>query len=365
MMKQKKLLSGLIGICLLLGFSSCSEDDKSVFGDDFEIPELTDANTIRFTVDAGGEWKTLEINASGGRMAVEWGDGRLQKVGYPGNASIQYRYKPSRSFTVKVWAEELTAFSVSGLLIPVSNVRLGNLPRMERIELNSIKESKVLDLNTSCPNLEYMNIGNWESLEELHFDECVNLKTIQIYTNPKLGSIKTGPCELLTSLYCTDNGITSLSLRKLPALRTVELTGTAQLSALEIDDDNMISTLHIEGCAFKKLDFLDKLESLTELYCSSNRLTDLDVSGNAGLWRLDCYNNQLKSLSVPVDNHLRKLDCRYNQLDKEQLETVFSTLTDVTGYPAYYDKYVILYTHNPGAADCDETILQNKHWQVN
>ncbi|WP_153882635.1 hypothetical protein [Bacteroides xylanisolvens] len=29
------------------------------------------------------------------------------------------------------------------------------------------------------------------------------------------------------------------------------------------------------------------------------------------------------------------------------------------------DKYVIAYKHNPGAADCDETILQNKHWRVN
>ena len=39
-MKQSKLLLGLIGICLLFGFSSCEGEDKSVFGDDFEIPEL-------------------------------------------------------------------------------------------------------------------------------------------------------------------------------------------------------------------------------------------------------------------------------------------------------------------------------------
>lgn len=62
-MKQKKLLFSLIGVCLLLGFSSCSSEDKSVFGDDFEIPELTDANTIQFTVDASGEWKVIEMNA--------------------------------------------------------------------------------------------------------------------------------------------------------------------------------------------------------------------------------------------------------------------------------------------------------------
>lgn len=82
-MKQKKLLFSLIGVCLLLGFSSCSSEDKSVFGDDFEIPELTDANTIQFTVDASGEWKVIEMNAGGGRIAIEWGDGRLQKSNIP------------------------------------------------------------------------------------------------------------------------------------------------------------------------------------------------------------------------------------------------------------------------------------------
>lgn len=35
-MKQSKLLLGLIGICLLFGFSSCEGEDKSVFGDDLK-----------------------------------------------------------------------------------------------------------------------------------------------------------------------------------------------------------------------------------------------------------------------------------------------------------------------------------------
>ena len=69
-MKQKKQLFSLIGLCLLLGLVSCSNEDRSVFGDDFEIPELTDENTIRFTVDATDDWKQLQIAASGGRMAI-------------------------------------------------------------------------------------------------------------------------------------------------------------------------------------------------------------------------------------------------------------------------------------------------------
>ena len=48
-MKFNKLLSGLVGICLFFGFTSCVED-KRIFGDDIEIPELTDDNTVQFTV---------------------------------------------------------------------------------------------------------------------------------------------------------------------------------------------------------------------------------------------------------------------------------------------------------------------------
>lgn len=361
-MKQNGLLLCLMGMCVFLGLSSCSKEDKSVFGDDFDIPELTDANTIQFTVDAAGDWKVVEINAGGGRIAIEWGDGRLQKVENPDNTPIQYRYKPSRTFVVRVWAEEVNSFGVSGLLIPVSNLRLGDFPGMKRIDLNSIKGTAKLDLNASCPNLEYMNIGNWEDLEELHLDECAKLEMIQVYTNPKLTSMKMGHCEPLNSIYCQGNGLTSLSLKRVPALRIVELTGNPQLSALEVDEDNTIGTLKIEGCAFRSLDFLDKLTSLTTLHCSSNELTELDIVNNKKLSDLNCYNNQLKSLTIPAVNQLRKIDLRYNKLNKDQLNNVFSALTDISGNSNFYGKFMIMYEHNPGAQGCDESILQSKCW---
>ena len=96
-MKRNKLLFSLIGVYLLLGFSSCSNDDKSVFGDDFDIPKLTDANTIQFTVDATGERKMLQIIGGGGRMAVDWGDGRLQKIeNTDANPVVHYKYGNSK-----------------------------------------------------------------------------------------------------------------------------------------------------------------------------------------------------------------------------------------------------------------------------
>lgn len=74
-MKPKNLLF-VWSICvffLSLILTSCKDSDNSVFGDDFDFPELTDENTIRFTVNVEGDWRQINIVASGGRMVIDWG----------------------------------------------------------------------------------------------------------------------------------------------------------------------------------------------------------------------------------------------------------------------------------------------------
>lgn len=188
-MKQKKLLFNLIGLCLLLGLSSCSdsEDDKSVFGDDFDIPQLTDANTIQFTVDATGERELLQLIGGGGRMAIEWGDGRLQKVeNADANLMIYYKYRNRKVYRVRIWAEELDFCSIGIKMPPVSKLHLGYLPKMKELKLYNFSATPELDLSTSCPNVESINIAYWADLERIELSQCLKLKNIEIYDNPKL-----------------------------------------------------------------------------------------------------------------------------------------------------------------------------------
>ena len=80
-MKRKSLLFVWSYVFILSTiFISCKDTDNSVFGDDFDFPVLTDANTIRFTVNVTGDWRQLNIVADGGRMVIDWGNGRMQKV---------------------------------------------------------------------------------------------------------------------------------------------------------------------------------------------------------------------------------------------------------------------------------------------
>jgi Leucine-rich repeat (LRR) protein len=54
--------------------------------------------------------------------------------------------------------------------------------------------------------------------------------------------------------------------------------------------------------------------NLTKLNCSSNQLTNLDVSKNTALIELVCYNNQLTSLDITNCTALTKLSCSGNKL---------------------------------------------------
>ena len=53
---------------------------------------------------------------------------------------------------------------------------------------------------------------------------------------------------------------------------------------------------------------------VTELDCSDNQLTSLDVSKNTFLTDLDCFNNQLTSLDLSQNTALTTLYCFDNQL---------------------------------------------------
>ncbi|WP_349932128.1 hypothetical protein [Bacteroides faecis] len=202
MVKHRKWMICIFIICLIDGLSSCAED-RSVIGDDFEIPKLTDENTIEFTVDVLGEWTQLEVFGGGGRMAIEWGDGRLQKIEDPEAGLITYKYGNRRSYRVRIWAEELDYCNLGSLLLPVKDLRIGNLPKMRDLALTSFANTREIYLSRSCPNVENVNIGNCADLEYVDISQCDSLKSVLIGGNPKLTSLDvTDKCKpLITQHY--------------------------------------------------------------------------------------------------------------------------------------------------------------------
>ena len=85
-------------------------------------------------------------------------------------------------------------------------------------------------------------------------------------------------------------------------LTTLDLSGCPSLEALACGS-NQLTTLDLSGCS-----------SLRTVSCPYNRLTSLDVSSCSSLEYLACYRNRLASLDVSSCSSLQTLYCSDNQL---------------------------------------------------
>ena len=86
-----------------------------------------------------------------------------------------------------------------------------------------------------------------------------------------------------------------------------------QLTALDVSKNTALKGLFCYNNQLTALD-VSKNTALTTLSCSNNQLTALDVSKNTALTELDCFNNQLTTLDISQNTALTTLYCSKNQL---------------------------------------------------
>lgn len=104
---------------------------------------------------------------------------------------------------------------------------------------------------------------------------------------------------------------------------------TLHLSTLERIDELDLSTLGISS--IKGIEYFTNLRTLD---CGENLLTEVDLSRNAALGKLELYRNRLTRLDVSGNPGLYALSCSFNRL----------TALDVSGNP---DLLVLLCNGNP------------------
>ena len=95
--------------------------------------------------------------------------------------------------------------------------------------------------------------------------------------------------------------------------------------------DNQLTSLNVQGltalqklsCGGNKLTELNVqgLTALQELWCSGNQLPELNVQGLTALQKLECRENQLTELNVQGLTALQKLECRENQLTELNVQS--------------------------------------------
>ncbi|URC13838.1 T9SS type A sorting domain-containing protein [Flavobacterium sp. B183] len=73
-----------------------------------------------------------------------------------------------------------------------------------------------------------------------------------------------------------------------------------------------IKTLNLTGLNINDLTGIGDFKALTQLICSFNNLTSIDVSGNTSLITLNCFSNKLTSLNISKNTALTNLNCATN-----------------------------------------------------
>ena len=84
--------------------------------------------------------------------------------------------------------------------------------------------------------------------------------------------------------------------------------------ALNQTERTAVKEIRISNSGCTSLQGLKYFSKLTDLFCSDNNLTELDVSENPELKRLICYNNSLTSLNLNKNTKLESLNCNKNKL---------------------------------------------------
>ena len=112
--------------------------------------------------------------------------------------------------------------------------------------------------------------------------------------------------------------ITPADMEKIAAMTELDVSGTddAPGTLTSLQGIEYFESLTDLDCSYNQLTSLDVRANtaLTELYCHENQLTSLDVRANTALTYLYCGSNQLTSLDVRANTALTYLSCSSNSL---------------------------------------------------
>ncbi|MDY7395684.1 T9SS type A sorting domain-containing protein [Aureibaculum sp. 2210JD6-5] len=127
------------------------------------------------------------------------------------------------------------------------------------------------------------------------------------------GSVPTDNIKNITALNVSNRNISDLTgIEDFAALKNLNCSSN-KLTNLDLTKNTALTSLYCQQNNISSLD-ISKNVLLTTLLCYRNKLTSLDVSKNTMLIVLFCANNKLTSLDVSNNIALRNLYCYYNQL---------------------------------------------------
>lgn len=150
---------------------------------------------------------------------------------------------------------------------------------------------------------------------------------------------------------------------------TADTTSGQKDGRLSQAERDAVTEININNQNCTNLTGIAYFANLKILYCSDNKLTGLDMSGNPALEQLLCYENNLESLNVTKNKKLSKLKCQHNGLkelnlkDNENLTELNCSYNQLTTLDVSKNaKLSILECHNNGMEELNLGDITNLSW---
>jgi len=237
----------------------------------------------------------------------------------------QFTQIPNLNFEKKLIALGLDSGTPDGQ-VPTINI---NTIKYLDISRSSISDLTGLEDFTSLTSLDCSQSG----LTSLDLSKNPNLLRLNCSFNNGLTNFDASTNPNLVFLDCSYNNLLTLNLTGNPALQyleatsnyltTLDLSNNTNLLELQLRSNRLASIDLSKNTALKQASLLSNLltslnvssnTALEVLDVGSNKLTSIDLSKNKLLKDLTLYGNQLTSLDLSANNALIMLNCSSNKL---------------------------------------------------
>ena len=156
-------------------------------------------------------------------------------------------------------------------------------------------------------------------IDETNFPDPIFRSFIsESYDTANAGRLSSAQVTAITGMDCSGMGITSMAgIEHFTAL-TELVCSYNSLTELDVSRSSALVTLDCSSNSLTSLNVSNN-PALTTLVCAGNSLSSLNLSSCTGLVRLECDRNQLSALDLSANTKLVELKCSSNSLSSLDL----------------------------------------------
>ena len=205
-----------------------------------------------------------------------------------------------------------------------AEIILDNCKNLTSIDLEHCNNMTKLSLN-GCSSLTRISCWYSNSLTSIDLSSCTELTDLSFHYLSGLTDVNLSADNKLESIEICTTALTDLDISDKLNLTRIECYGNENLENLVITNCPELDYLDCNGCNLEALN-VGSCSKLRSLYCDQNWLTSLDVVPDC-LTCLECSQNMLRgTLDLTAFTKLDNLGCNNNMLENLLLPPSVSTL---------------------------------------